>query len=173
MTRRAYTLIELLTTIAVLVILLGLMVELAHQVRSRSANQLTRDLLEKLDRLTVRYLGRTGGSYPDVPPLLASAGSADEPALHKAALANNQALVLAFRRQGDLLGQELANLPITVFDERTIRDAWGTPIAFMPPRAANIGMLPQDRFFFFSAGPDRRFLTREDNLYSYEVPAGQ
>jgi hypothetical protein len=25
-----------------------------------------------------------------------------------------------------------------------------------------------DRPFFVSAGPDRRFLTREDNLYSYE-----
>jgi hypothetical protein len=33
-----------------------------------------------------------------------------------------------------------------------------------------IGMNPQG-WFFFSAGPDRQYLTRDDNLYSYDQPA--
>ena len=27
----------------------------------------------------------------------------------------------------------------------------------------------EDAFFFVSAGPDRQYLTRQDNLYSYET----
>jgi hypothetical protein len=42
------------------------------------------------------------------------------------------------------------------------------PIVFMPAMNPAIGMAPQNRRFFFSAGPDRNFLTQEDNLYSYE-----
>ena len=32
-------------------------------------------------------------------------------------------------------------------------------------------MASGDRSFFFSAGPDRKYLTRQDNLYSYESDA--
>ena len=52
--------------------------------------------------------------------------------------------------------------------ERMIRDAWGNPIAYLPGQHPNIGMAPQNRPFFVSAGPDGKFLTRDDNLYSYE-----
>jgi hypothetical protein len=41
----------------------------------------------------------------------------------------------------------------------------------------SVGMAPDNRFFLFSAGPDRRYLTRDDNLYSYDqaprLPATQ
>jgi hypothetical protein len=47
-------------------------------------------------------------------------------------------------------------------------DAWGGPVVFMAHQHPSIGMAPGDRPFFFSAGPDGRYLSREDNLYSYE-----
>ena len=53
--RSALTLIEMLTTVAALVIVLGLMVSLAGYVRNRSAESLTRDLMVKLERLMAQY----------------------------------------------------------------------------------------------------------------------
>src|SRR5437868_12102334 len=52
---RGFTLIEMLTTVAVLVIVLGLMVSLARDVRNRSAERLTKDLLRRLDTLVAQY----------------------------------------------------------------------------------------------------------------------
>ena len=46
----------------------------------------------------------------------------------------------------------------------------------MPAGALNVGITPQSRSFFMSAGPDRKFSSVVDNLYSYErgwePPAG-
>src|SRR3954471_16721867 len=53
--RRAFTLIEMLTTVAVLVIVLGIMVSLARDVRTRSADRLTKDILRRLDTLVAQY----------------------------------------------------------------------------------------------------------------------
>src|SRR5439155_4475301 len=60
----AFTLVEMLTTVAVLVIVLGLMVSLARDVRTRSAERLTKDLLRRLDVLVAQYRAR---SLRDVP----------------------------------------------------------------------------------------------------------
>ena len=59
----------------------------------------------------------------------------------------------------------------SMYDEVTLRDAWGTPIVFMPAMHPAIGMALGNRPFFVSAGPDRMFRTLEDNLYSYEQGA--
>jgi hypothetical protein len=68
---------------------------------------------------------------------------------------------------------ELLEMPLSVYDHRTLRDAWGSPIVLMPGQHSLIGLAPsragQDQYFFFSAGPDRKYLTRDDNLYSYEA----
>src|SRR4051812_19551678 len=65
----AFTLIEMLTTVAVLVIVLGLMVSLARDVRNRSADRLTIDLLTKLDRLMVQYAAQNH-QLPQVLPFV-------------------------------------------------------------------------------------------------------
>ena len=44
---------------------------------------------------------------------------------------------------------------------------------YMPAGAPNVNIKPQNRAFFVSAGPDRRFSTVVDNLYSYETVAGE
>src|SRR3977135_332087 len=76
--RRAFTLVEMLTTVAVLVIVLGLMVSLARDVRTRSAERLTKDLLSRLDTLVAQYRAKNlkglteeeRRNYPVVHPLL-------------------------------------------------------------------------------------------------------
>ncbi|MDB5295634.1 MAG: hypothetical protein JWO31_1617, partial [Phycisphaerales bacterium] len=62
-----YTLVEMLTTVAVLVIVLGLMVSLARHVRERSAQALTKALLRQLDGLMTRYADRHDGALPIAP----------------------------------------------------------------------------------------------------------
>src|SRR5215213_7381348 len=66
--RGAFTLLEMLTTVAVLVIVLGLMVSLARHVRERAAVALTKDLIRRLDVLMERYAGRHEGRMPEVSP---------------------------------------------------------------------------------------------------------
>ena len=166
----AFTLIEMLTTVAGLVIVLGLMVSLARYVRSRSADALTRDILQKLD---VWYKTASGDQAVEARlnavPRLMGPGEPhpDDAALQMAAMANNEAFVRACLDSGG--GAALLKFPLSVYDGRTLRDAWGTPLVYMAPNAANPGLSPQKRAFFFSAGPDHRFGTVSDNLYSYEV----
>src|SRR3954468_23106406 len=80
--RSAFTLIEMITTVAALVILLGLMVSLARDVRNRSANELTGEVLEKLDRALMQYSNKFGGRGPEVEMILragATGGSVETP----------------------------------------------------------------------------------------------
>jgi type II secretory pathway pseudopilin PulG len=195
---RAFTLIEMLTTIAVLIIVLGLMVSLARNVRDRSAQQLTRDLLLKMSQVVAVYAESNGRQLPAVTSIIPPEAylPPEEPALALLAKKNNEEFVRALRQEmariqlhegastgarrrgsrgrgGGVFGQ----LPLSVYDGLTLRDAWGSPIVFMPAAHRWIGIAPtegdEDAYFFFSAGPDRKFLTRDDNLYSYEMLAGE
>jgi hypothetical protein len=165
----------MLTTVAVLIILLGLMVSLARYVRRRSAEELTRKILSNLHSAMVEHTRQYGA--PAVEPFLnGSAGGAgggsgtpDEAELERAAVANNRELLRALRAHKELSAKAFRDLPLSVYDEATLRDAWGTPIVFMPTMHRLVGMAPGNEWFFFSAGPDRRYLTRDDNHYSYEV----
>jgi type II secretory pathway pseudopilin PulG len=169
--RPGYTLVELMATFAVLVIVLGLMVSLARRVRAESADAITRALLSRLDVLMADYLKRNG-KPPQVTSLLPegvpAATITDERLLLHNAEANNRDIVRILRAQLESTGRNLGDLPASFYDEMMLRDAWGTPIVFMPAFHAKVGTAPGDRPFFFSAGPDGHFLTRTDNLYSYE-----
>lgn len=162
--RRGFTLLEMLTAVAALVIVLGLMVSLARHVRNRSREQLTSAVLTRLEQLLAQYQPLES-QLRQVPPLVRD-GNGDEANVRSAAMSNSAAVVRVLRSQ---LGQQLfADLPLALYDELVLRDAWGSPIVYMPPRAENIGIQPQERHFFVSAGPDRRFGTLLDNLYSYD-----
>ena len=163
--RSGFTLIEMLTTVAGLVIVLGLMVSLARYVRSRSADKLTRELLIRLEE-QLEQTPAIQAALDLVPPLVHDPGDLSDQSLQLAALENNKYFVLAWNQRTS--GQAFRDLPLSVYDELTLRDAWGTPIVYMAPKATNIGIMPQNRRFFLSAGPDRNFETRVDNLYSYE-----
>jgi len=198
----------MLTVVALLIIVLGLMVSLAWDVRRQSSERLTKDLLRKLSVLMDQYEERHK-RLPQVSPFVepaASAGTVTQPAavdaphprargeklrppaeaagaipirgedelpdeatLMAAEEANNRDFVLALRNEATGPQPELFGaLGGTMYDEVTLRDAWGTPIVFMAGQHPAIGMALGNRAFFFSAGPDRKFRTLEDNLYSYE-----
>ena len=168
-----YTLVELLATFAVLVIFLGLMVSLARRVRAESADAITRSLLSRLDLMLAQYQ-KNNGQPPAISPLVPEGMRLlpdDRTLLHRAEV-NNREIVRALRGQLDQAGRTPGDLPVSYYDEAMLRDAWGTPIVFMPAFHPEIGMAPGDRPFFFSAGPDGRFPTRTDNLYSYEGEGG-
>jgi hypothetical protein len=150
------------------------MVSLARYVRNRSAQELTTKTLANLDLLMSRYVTLNGGQLPPVTQFIPTSAGFDEESLRDAALRNNRDFVRALqslRRPGAGGLSVFDDLPIGIYDEISLRDAWGNPIVFMPKMHPLIGMAPQDRYFFFSAGPDRRFLSRDDNLYSYETSA--
>jgi len=165
----AFTLIEMLTAVALLVIVLGLMVSLARYVRSHSATQLTRDLLSQLEEAKAHYVtdNKAGqAKLARVQVLCDTEDLPDEKTLLRLAEVNNRQFVGALR--DELTGKFWWELPGTIYDRQMLRDAWGTPIVLMPKKHSAIGMAPGDAPFFLSAGPDRQFRTREDNLYSYE-----
>lgn len=165
--RRGYTLLEMATTVAALVIVLGLMVSLARHVRDQSSNELTVELLRKLDRLMSQYQQRNDGHLPTVTRVM-SGESRDETSIRRLARLNNEQFLRALRGT-ESLAKDFSDLSIATYDEVNLRDAWGEAIVFMPEQHPDIGMAPRNRFFFFSAGPDRQYLTRTDNLYSYEA----
>ena len=166
--RPGYTLLEMLTTVGAMIIILGLMVSLARSVRSASAQELTKDLLHKLDVLMDQYEARFG-ALPNVAPFIPDNPAAmSESMLQHNAYQNNRQLVAVLRAQAGLSDQSFGGLPDAIYNDAVLRDAWGSPIVYMPGMNPAIGMAPKDRRFFFSAGPDGKYLTQEDNLYSYE-----
>ena len=168
---KAFTLLEMLTTVAVLILLLGMMVSLAHYVRNELAVEATKDVLHRLDEMMRQYVakqGRLPSIDPFIPPALPHGELPDEPLLQQTAVANNRAFVAALREAGILGDESFGGLPHTLYNDMMIRDAWGSPIVFMPAMHEGIGMALENRPFFFSAGPDQQYLTQENNFYSYE-----
>jgi hypothetical protein len=188
--RRAFTLVEMLATVAALIIVLGLMVSLARYVRGRAADQLTKDLLVKLDALAAAYHERYG-AWPAAAPFVGPADATgpttgiagttdrradpslpDEAALLRAARANNREIVARLRALTSSANppapaRRLGGVPLALSEDE-LRDAWGRPIVYMPGMRPPFGPAPGNRPFFLSAGPDGRFSTLLDNVYSYE-----
>ncbi len=185
-TRSGYTLVELFLTLAVLMVVLGLMRNLSDRVRRESADRVTRQILSRLNGMMAEYQRENHGQLPPVTPLISpntapntapQSAAPPEAVLQANALENNADVsrylrldTLANRKStgGDPLVGALhpngAGAPL-------ILDPWGSPIVFMPSQNPAIGMAFGDAFFFCSAGPDRLFLTHQDNLYSYDANA--
>lgn len=185
-------------TVAALVILLGLMVSLARYVRREASDELTKQILTKLDVLVQQYQARYH-MLPVVPPFVETRADAarashatslpataapllpapaddtlpDEKTLQHNARANNRAIVAALRIEARRRFSDFSSLPASFFEEGFLPDAWGTPIVFMPSLHPAVGMAMENRPFFVSAGPDRQFRTLEDNVYSYESSEGR
>jgi type II secretory pathway pseudopilin PulG len=162
-----FTLVEMLTTVALLIIVLGLMVSLARYVRRRSAEDLTRKVLVNLHVAMSEYIGLNGG--PPIRSFIEGKDAVETLSLKQAAEENNLELVRFLRSRKDLSAKAFRDLPTSIYDETSVRDAWGTPIVYMPAMHPQIGMAANNDAFFVSAGPDRQYLTRDDNQYSYEA----
>ena len=196
--RRGFTLVEVLVTVAALIIVLGLMANLARSVRRQASEAQTKYLLKTLTELLNKYVARNN-QLPRISPFLpgleitatrpVDASPAerrraaldlplpDEPRLREAARANNRDVVAALRSeagpQSDIFGPAAGeNGGAPGYDR--LPDAWGREIVFMPRGHPAIGTALEDKPFFFSPGPDGSYHTLEDNLYSYEIaPAGK
>src|SRR5437016_2079855 len=118
--RRAFTLIEMLTTVALLVIVLGLMVSMARYVRNRSATQLTRELLISLNEAMARYETTSGGAIPPVDVIAETGDLPREDILLRNAETNNRELVTAMKDY--LIGRFWWNLPTSIYDHTMLRD---------------------------------------------------
>jgi hypothetical protein len=171
--RRALGLIELLTLVAVLMIALALMVGTARHVRSASANELTRKRMLALADAAGEAISR--GVDPTLPTSEIPATDA-EARFQQFALRSSLRLEAALNDRGTAAakpamtpGLATAIVAATV-GRPELDDAWGRPIALMPRQEPSIGMAPDDGPFLVSAGPDGRFLTLSDNIYSYDLP---
>ena len=164
---RGFTLVELLVTIAVLVIVINLMLSLAGEVRQRSDDALTKHVLMQLEQVMARYSRQSGTQVPNLPPFVLSESERESNLLERAKTNNTQTLRMLTTFGGPFA--ELTALPEAVYSISSLRDAWGSPIVLMPRGHPAIGQAPQDRPFFVSAGRDRQYLTRDDNVYSYEL----
>ncbi len=164
--RPGYTLVELFLTIGVLMIVLGLAVNWANRLRQASLERRTREQLRQLTAAIIRYQADHAGRLPEVTPLVDPARLA--PSTEAAVKGAELALQAAARQNGDDVRRALGWPPAASPAADLICDPWGTPIVLMPGQNPLIGMAPGDDFFFVSAGPDRQFLSRADNLYSYD-----
>lgn len=166
---------ELLLIVALLTVAFGLMVSLARRVRAQAAHSLVQAQLLELEDALRQYRLQTG-RLPELPLVGWPAGTLaarDEPLLHAAALAQNRAMVRALGIGALRAGEQgpLGGVSAMMFDGALLLDPWGGPIAYLPSGQPQIGTATGDAPFFFSAGPDGLFLTRHDNVYSYEVLA--
>lgn len=198
--RRGFTLIEMFATVAVLIIVLGLMVSLARYVRRRSAEQLTAKLLVNVHLAMEQYIRQNqrvpaiafdkpfpatapapGLPLPPGTPAATSPSDAAAPlvedTLQHIAEENNRQIVRLLKTHR-LADKTFRDLPLAMYDNVTVRDAWGTPILFVPEGRKGLGLSllyggpgeqAQREWFFLSAGADRQYLTREDNQVSYEL----
>ena len=101
-------------------------------------------------------LQTVGAHVPQMPALIRPATPATAPSPERGTDAESDE------------GSPPPEAPAVTLDAAPFFDAWGSPVVFLPRQHPKIGMSAGDRPFFVSPGPDRRYLTREDNLYSYE-----
>ena len=169
-TRAGYTVVEMLTTVAGLLIALGLLMNLTRHVRSSSASTLTKDLLRRLDDAMARYVGRAGSPPANANPfILDNSAASGDAALARRAQVNSQSVVRLLKAEHLLPPEGFDDLPISCYDGRVVRDAWGSPIVFISAMNSDVGMAAKG-WFFLSAGADRNYTSKSDNLYSYELP---
>ncbi|MFT3788995.1 MAG: hypothetical protein QM770_22950 [Tepidisphaeraceae bacterium] len=158
----------MLTLIALLAIALLLAVSVARHVRATSAQELTRNRLSQLVLATKLYLADHGNAVPTLE--LIEAGAPEESSVRAWARTSSIWFVErmdAWQTECDAQAPPKARGPAV--DDTLMRDAWGSPIALLARPHSTIGLSPGEGPFFFSAGPDREYLTVFDNLYSYEV----
>jgi prepilin-type N-terminal cleavage/methylation domain-containing protein len=157
-----FTLVELLAAVAALAMGLILAIQLARDVRGRSAERLTRSVLRAVEQALTADPALAGELATAVPLVAPAAEGAWLPAARE----NNRAVVRILRQRAP--AAVFSDLPLSVWDGTSLRDAWGTPIIFVAPGAPVPGAASRKRGFFVSAGPDRLFDTLLDNLNSYE-----
>jgi type II secretory pathway pseudopilin PulG len=152
---RAFGLIELLALVAILAVLLALAVSVSRNVRAVGSLQSTQEKIVKLIAACSHFAGMTGEKLPV--QSLPERSQLAEGDWRSWAILSTRQLVLQMEAAGHPLEPSM------------LRDAWGSPVALVPSASAKLGAAPGNAPFFMSAGPDRKYLTLSDNIYSYEL----
>lgn len=192
--KRAFSLIEMLIVIGLVILLASITVVVGQSVIAKSKIDQCRQLLSTLDATLTEYQAERGGIPPFVlrayvpPDGLSSNASKSrrEVAVYldqvkgftgiDKQLGTIDSSFLVKRQQifADLAGYQYAG---TLTDDvrPSVRDPWGMEILYIHPNAQNdvafrvLGKPVNERPYFMSAGPDEEYETLEDNVYSYEV----
>lgn len=149
---RGLTVLELCAFVSVVAVMLSGMVSLARHLKSRGAEELTRERMEQI-------VQRARSLWND-PEVVEPIGQS---------MSESNLLTWA-TRSSSKLSAALAKTDPSVRPELFF-DAWGTPIGLVAGGGRLLGIPPDDSPFLISAGPDRQFLSLGDNLYSYDLVA--
>ncbi|MEM7806712.1 MAG: type II secretion system protein [Planctomycetota bacterium] len=170
--RRGLSTGDVLVVVAIIGLLLGLATSLARQVREQGRLNLVLNVFRDLEAARNAYATQHGNS-PSIPALLPTGTEQlTEEALTpelllKRAQLNNVAMHEALASRLEHAGA-LRLLPPVRHDGERLLDPWGMPIVYDAGGTGLLGTARGDRPFFLSAGPDRDYRTRGDNVYSYE-----
>lgn len=150
----AFSLIEILVTISIIGLLVGISVFAMAKVRDQAKRQATIAALQGCANALAEYKAQTG--------LSPSAGTGDIDDLVTELLASNIADVRNI----------IAAIGTDTTDDGnpdTILDGWENTIHYVRMNDAS-GTYPRHRqAFFASPGPDKNFGDDEDNVYSFEL----
>lgn len=148
---RAFTMLELVTACAGLVVILGLTVSLARYVRSNASLSAAREQLADLDRhLALK------GMPQDLPMFAEGMTLQDEQEMP-------ETIRVMARQNADRWATHFGLPASACFDP------WGMPIVLIRKAHPNLGMAPRLRPFLMTAGPDNKYFTLADDIYSYEL----
>lgn len=145
MHKHAFTLIEILVTIVIILILLSIAATVIPWALRNSEIQNTQTTLKNAALILQEYEIELNGSAASTADLVANVKNS-----------SLKTLLGAFHEKA--------------FDGNTLRDMWGNEVVLVKAGTTPAGAPhKQSADYFFSYGPDGKASTLEDNLYSYEV----
>lgn len=192
--RPAFSLIEMMIVIGLVVLLAVITVVVGRSVVGKAKVDQCRQVLQTLDATLTEYQAERGGIPPFqvrayMPP--SGIGASEARVRREIAvyleqvqgftgidkqLATIDSSFLVKRQQiyTDLAGYPYAGR-VSSDDRASVRDPWGMEILYIHPTEENekafeaFGKPLNERPYFMSAGPDGEYETLDDNIYSYEV----
>jgi prepilin-type N-terminal cleavage/methylation domain-containing protein len=189
--RRAFTLLEMMAAIGIILVLLAIGVIGFRSVSAKGDRDLTMTTMRNLKSMEAEYEAVKGASGLSQIALPVTVPTTDDGAVHESRPGNwrDPAATLTQRVTGALVQipknkTAFANLSSKSQMKDKVppvaQDAWRNPIIYVP-RSGLLGVRsegkpdrnvpvtsPDGRPFWASAGPDGFFGTGDDNLYSFQ-----
>lgn len=181
--RRAFTLMEMMIAIGVILILLGIGVMGFRALDKNAAQRATQATLDTAAGLLTEYeaTGKPAATVSGTGGAVAF-GDVNTSGGDRTSAINNSETALRRLQNVPRNKDALAKLPPKAYANQldgtrrqALADAWGNPIVLVGPNGLTVGISGQSRTevapggrpFWASGGPDGNLNTGEDNLYSF------